>query len=76
MMELEEQMGKFKSAIGDSIRKSSPLRQNERKLRSMYNMLLIERETAGRLHWPRMGGNESGVKTLNKNDNLSFGEIH
>ncbi len=29
LMELEEQMGKFKSAIGDSIRKSSPLRQQE-----------------------------------------------
>ena len=53
LVELEEQIGKFKVVVGDSMRKreKSPNQSIEGKI-NWFN--IVVRESQGRLYWPKM----------------------
>lgn len=59
LMELEDQMGKFKNAIGDSIRKGGA----RSRMNSAYDDRSPNTEAGNnsRLHWPKMGGEGANI---------------
>jgi hypothetical protein len=84
-MELEEQIGKFKVSIGDSMRKRDRSPHYQGSDGKSTNILrCIVRESQGRLVWPKIPANnldqnftsrEAG-RSMNRNDHVSFGDIN
>ena len=87
-MELEEQIGKFKVSIGDSMRKRDRSPNYQGNDGNITNIILfIVRESHSRLVWPKMASNnvnnidqnyisrEAG-RSMNRNDHVSFGDIN
>lgn len=84
-MELEEQIGKFKVSIGDSMRKRdrSPNYQGSDGMTTNIISYIV-RESQSRLVWPKIPVNnadqnyssrEAG-RSMNRNDHVSFGDIN